>query len=169
MRLNTLFSIANCGRLLKELYFHLENDIICLESVVRHRTTTHPVHSTSQCLSGGDESRSFRSRPGLKVGARGRILSVDAAVAKWVEINGCSTSPTVTYEPDAADDDTRVRHEGYAGGEGDTEVVLCVVEGGGHTWPGGWQYLPERVIGKTSRDIDAGEVIWDFFRDHPKN
>jgi len=26
------------------------------------------------------------------------------------------------------------------------------------------QYLPSRVIGKTSRDIDASEVIWSFFR-----
>ena len=43
-----------------------------------------------------------------------------------------------------------------------------VVDGGGHTWPGGHQYLPEWIIGKTSRDIDANEVIWDFFKKHIK-
>jgi polyhydroxybutyrate depolymerase len=49
-----------------------------------------------------------------------------------------------------------------------TEVILYTVEGGGHTWPGGWQYLPEKIVGKTSRDTDANEVIWDFFKNHSK-
>jgi polyhydroxybutyrate depolymerase len=40
------------------------------------------------------------------------------------------------------------------------------MEGGGHTWPGGHQYLPAWIIGKTSRDIDANEVIWNFFKKH---
>ncbi|NMD03070.1 MAG: phospholipase, partial [Bacteroidales bacterium] len=49
-----------------------------------------------------------------------------------------------------------------------TEVILYAVEGGGHTWPGGFQYLPAWIIGKTSRDIDANEVIWAFFKRHSK-
>ncbi|MCX6008557.1 MAG: hypothetical protein NTW48_00675 [Chloroflexi bacterium] len=47
------------------------------------------------------------------------------------------------------------------------EVVLYAIEGGGHTWPGGLQYLPELVIGKTSREFNASEVIWQFFKEHP--
>jgi polyhydroxybutyrate depolymerase len=43
-------------------------------------------------------------------------------------------------------------------------VTLAVIEGGGHTWPGGYQYLPERFIGRTSRDIDANSLIWNFFK-----
>ncbi len=27
-------------------------------------------------------------------------------------------------------------------------------------------HLPERIIGKTSRDIDANKIIWRFFEDH---
>ena len=48
-------------------------------------------------------------------------------------------------------------------GKNNTEVVLYIIEGGGHTWPGGYQYLNERIIGKTSRDMNAAEVIWNFF------
>jgi len=44
------------------------------------------------------------------------------------------------------------------------EVVLYAVEGGGHTWPGGIQYLPEFVIDKTSREFNVSEVIWEFFK-----
>ncbi|MBA3709395.1 MAG: hypothetical protein H0W83_11335 [Planctomycetes bacterium] len=47
-------------------------------------------------------------------------------------------------------------------------VELCVytIASGGHTWAGGLQYLPERIIGRTSRDFDACDAIWCFFRAH---
>jgi polyhydroxybutyrate depolymerase len=37
------------------------------------------------------------------------------------------------------------------------------VDGGGHTWPGGPQYLPRAMIGPTSGQFDASTTIWDFF------
>ena len=43
------------------------------------------------------------------------------------------------------------------------KVILYEIMGGGHTWPGGSQYLPEWIVGIVSKDINAGEVIWDFF------
>jgi polyhydroxybutyrate depolymerase len=56
----------------------------------------------------------------------------------------------------------------YGNGIQGTEVILYSVDGGGHTWPGGFQYLPAWLIGKTSRDIDANEVIWEFFKKHTR-
>ena len=47
----------------------------------------------------------------------------------------------------------------------DKKVILYTIDGGGHTWPGGLQYLPERIIGKTSKDLDANQLIWDFFKE----
>jgi polyhydroxybutyrate depolymerase len=41
--------------------------------------------------------------------------------------------------------------------------VLYSVKGGGNTWPGGEQYLPEKEVGKTSNAFNANEVIWTFF------
>jgi polyhydroxybutyrate depolymerase len=99
--------------------------------------------------------------------AVGRVLSVAETVRYWVNHNRCAPEPTVTREPDRdPNDGTRVRRETYGGCSEGAEVVVYVVEGGGHTWPAGLQYLPERVIGRTSRDIYANEVIWDFFRKH---
>jgi polyhydroxybutyrate depolymerase len=47
--------------------------------------------------------------------------------------------------------------------------MLYVIEGGGHTWPNTVQYLPVKDIGRMSRDFDATEVIWEFFKKHPKH
>jgi polyhydroxybutyrate depolymerase len=41
-------------------------------------------------------------------------------------------------------------------------VVLYQIEGGGHGWPGGPQYLPARVIGRVPRHLDASEILLDM-------
>jgi polyhydroxybutyrate depolymerase len=114
-------------------------------------------------FNGGEIIGGFR---GIKLG---KVLSVNESVEFWVKHNGCSFIPVVTTEPDRdPKDGTRVKKEEYSGGKNGTEVILYAIEGGGHTWPGGVQYLPARIIGKTSRDIDANEVIWSFFKKHSK-
>ncbi len=45
-------------------------------------------------------------------------------------------------------------------------VEAWIVERGGHTWPGGFPYLPKLLVGATSRDFDASEEIWTFFEKH---
>jgi polyhydroxybutyrate depolymerase len=45
-------------------------------------------------------------------------------------------------------------------------VDLFEVRGGGHTWPSGEQYLGERLVGRVSRELDANQAIWEFFRRH---
>ena len=62
----------------------------------------------------------------------------------------------------------RVRRVTYAGGAGGSEVVCLTIESGGHTWPGGPQYLPAFIVGKTCRDFDGAEEIWRFFDAHPR-
>lgn len=105
----------------------------------------------------------------IRFGGRiyGTVLSVPDTVKFWVEKSGCLAKPMVIRLPEVdPTDGTTVRKEVYAGCWGGAEVVLYAVEGGGHTWPGGWQYLPERIIGKTSREFSASEVIWQFFKAH---
>jgi polyhydroxybutyrate depolymerase len=48
-------------------------------------------------------------------------------------------------------------------GRDNSEVILYTIKGGGHTWPGGYQYLGKWIIGRTCRDMNATEVIWEFF------
>lgn len=98
----------------------------------------------------------------------GPILSVPDAVALIAAFNQCSSTPTITWIPDNdPTDGTRVLITTYSGGNQGTEVVLYAIIGGGHSWPVGWQY-PVTVIGKTCRDIDANEVIWEFFKKHSR-
>jgi len=97
----------------------------------------------------------------------GKVLSVDESVGLWVKADHCKPDPFIEQEPDTDPDDrTTVLKKTYNGGSGGTEVVLFRVDGGGHTWPGGLQYLPAWLIGRTSRDIDANEEIWKFFKKH---
>jgi polyhydroxybutyrate depolymerase len=65
-------------------------------------------------------------------------------------------------------DGCRVKKLTHAKGKHGTEVVLYRIDGGGHTWPNGLQYLPKKIIGKVCRDINGTEVIWEFFKMHPK-
>ncbi len=97
-------------------------------------------------------------------GAGGVILSHFQAIDKWIAINSCSTTPLVNDMPDIANDGTTIKQRIYLGGINGSEVVSYVILNGGHTWPQGFQYLNERIIGKTSQDMNACEVIWTFFK-----
>ena len=98
----------------------------------------------------------------------GIVLSVADTVKFWARKDHCSSSPIITQLPDKDPaDGTKVRKEIYGGCKDGVEVILYAIEGGGHTWPGGLQYLPESIIGKTSREFNASEAIWQFFREHP--
>ena len=96
----------------------------------------------------------------------GEVLSADESVVLWTETNMCSETPETTYYDDINEDDgSVVRRDEYASDVG-ADVVLLTVEGGGHTWPGGWQYLPVKVVGETNGDISGSDVIWEFFEGH---
>lgn len=51
-----------------------------------------------------------------------------------------------------------------AGAEG----VDLAIDGLGHVWPGGRSLLPARWVGPSSDLVRANDVIWDFFRRHPR-
>jgi polyhydroxybutyrate depolymerase len=94
----------------------------------------------------------------------GSVLSVDDAIAKRVALNQCSGRPQIVLLPDTAPrDGTRIKRTVYTDCKNRANVEYYLVEGGGHTWPGGTQYLPARFIGKTSRDLNASDELWAFF------
>jgi polyhydroxybutyrate depolymerase len=59
-----------------------------------------------------------------------------------------------------------VRRLAYTNCAENANVILYTVEGGGHTWPGG-KPLPEWIVGRTTREINASSVLWEFFVEHP--
>lgn len=95
---------------------------------------------------------------------RGKVLSTDETIEIFVLRNGCSEIPEQQElkDRDPADGTRVVRYE-YINEETGNRVVLLKVRGGGHTWPGGWEYLKEKYIGRTSRDINGCDEIWEFF------
>ncbi len=95
----------------------------------------------------------------------GRILSVPETASFWAAHNGCDISPEVTALPDIDPaDGTRVYKRSYRSCVDGVAVMLYEIRGGGHTWPQGRKTLPAFVLGRTSQDLDAGQLIWDFFR-----
>lgn len=104
-------------------------------------------------------------------GGRGRgpsgtdFYSVHHSIDAWVAANGCRPIPQTTPLPDRADDGMNVKQTLYDSGRDGAEVVLVVIEGGGHTWPGREPRM--RVLGASARDISANDMMWDFFQRHP--
>jgi polyhydroxybutyrate depolymerase len=125
---------------------------------------------------------------GVGANARAKFVQMPLrkCIAKWVEHNGCPPEPVVEMLPDLEDDGTRVRRETYGPGKAGAEVILYLIEGGGHAWPGApdlaTRYLEKTKIrgiepdtwyleffrrcGRASRDISANDVIWEFFSRH---
>ena len=93
------------------------------------------------------------------------FYSVQHSIDAWVAANGCEKTPTVTQLADRQDDGTTVRQVRYGSGKEGAEVVLVVIEGGGHTWPGTEPRM--QALGTSTREISANDMMWEFFQRHP--
>jgi polyhydroxybutyrate depolymerase len=98
----------------------------------------------------------------------GRNISLADSVKFWLRHDEIHSRPESTELPSHDTNGTTVHRDVYAGGKEHTEVVVYTIEGGGHTWPGGPQYLPAFLVGKVNHDIDASVVIWDFLSRHKR-
>jgi polyhydroxybutyrate depolymerase len=97
-------------------------------------------------------------------GALGQ-LSIDSTAKLWAAHNGCVGAPTLEVLPDTADDGTTVETMRFTECRRSSEVMLQLVRGGGHTWPGAWGRYPD-FLGPTSREISANEEILEFLLRH---
>lgn len=93
---------------------------------------------------------------------RGLVMSTDDTIDFWRQRNGCNATPSDSAVIDAANDQTRVLRTTWEQCR-QAHVILYRIEGGGHTWPAGSQYLPRRRIGRVSAEIDGATEIWAFF------
>ena len=66
---------------------------------------------------------------------RATFLGAQQTLEKWAELNGCTGEPEVTGNTQM-----------YTDCEGDVEVGLLTIEGGGHAW-------------------GPSDVAWDFLQD----
>jgi polyhydroxybutyrate depolymerase len=91
--------------------------------------------------------------------------SVADTIKQWVKADGCEPAPSVTQYPHKAKDSMSVSRTTYRGGRGGAEVVLVMVDGGGHTWPGQQNHV--QWLGQATMDISANDLMWEFFKAHP--
>lgn len=88
-------------------------------------------------------------------GGGGRFPPIREAVASWAAAIGCQAEPAIT------DVSAHVEMSAYNGCQaGDGAAQLYVVDAGGHTWPGADQFGDPAM---TTQEIDASELIWQFF------
>ena len=81
-----------------------------------------------------------------------------ANVAAWAKRNGCEPTPTDTEVTEA------VTLRTYDCPRG-ADVEMYIVAGGGHAWPGSeFSRSIESIVGLTTFDIDATDVVWKFFQ-----
>jgi polyhydroxybutyrate depolymerase len=86
-------------------------------------------------------------------GVSGQILysSVDDVLSHWSALYSCSQQPDTTFQ----NADYMIKEWTCSG---NTEIKLYLLNKGGHTW-----------FNTSNSCIQANDIIWDFFKAHPKN
>ena len=100
-------------------------------------------------------------------GKAASYLSAEGTYDYWRKHNGIDgTTPQPRLLSGPAGDATQVNWLEQGSGAGGAKVALLTVKEGGHTWPGADAFNVGLPIGKTTRAIDANEVMWEFFSRH---
>ena len=88
-------------------------------------------------------------------------MSTNESISFWVEQNQCDSFPQRNIS-----ESCNIITDTYAGGLNKTEVQLISIVNGSHSWPGGnkgWNGGAE-----PTKEINATDLIWDFFNTHTK-
>ena len=130
-----------------------------------------PVATAARCASGAPLSFiAFNGTADRLVPFEGgsSLEAARASAAHWAAADACEAAPVPSLERDRAPTDgTRVRRWTWTGCATGTAVTLYEVQGGGHSWPGGYQpRIP--ILGRTTRDLSATRTIAAFFMAHPR-
>ncbi|MEM7085839.1 MAG: alpha/beta hydrolase-fold protein [Bacteroidota bacterium] len=136
------------------------------EEQVKEMTTASPF---SMIMIHGDEDPIFPYQEAeimVFKKSRGRVLGVKKSIQFLAGINGNNTNGIVRMLPDISSTDGCTTEQVVYPNPKDPslKIELIRVKGGGHTWPGGKQYLPKKMIGRVSRDFNACDALWEFFK-----
>jgi polyhydroxybutyrate depolymerase len=88
-------------------------------------------------------------------------MSVNKSISFWVQQNHCISFPQRNISESG-----NIIIDTYSGGKNKSEVVLVSIVNGTHSWPGGqkgWENGDEPTL-----EISATDMMWDFFKNHPK-
>lgn len=81
-------------------------------------------------------------------------------MGKWAAQNGCNPTPAQIFRSAHV---TGIQYEDPSHRK---DVIFYTVDDGGHAWPGGLS-IQKFLVGKTTAEINATELMWQFFEQHP--
>jgi polyhydroxybutyrate depolymerase len=84
-------------------------------------------------------------------------LSVAESIQFWVKANQCNPIAKTTISPSR-----NIIQDTYTPCANQTEVILYSIVNGGHAWPGSTRG------DRPTQKISAGDLLWEFFKTHPK-
>jgi len=93
----------------------------------------------------------------------GNVLSAQSTASFWRAADNCAQTPVISNPPNTVTDGTSVQASVATGCAGGSGVEFLTILHGGHTWPGGLQYLPAAVVGKTTRQFGASAQLAAYF------
>jgi len=93
--------------------------------------------------------------------------SLDDTVRAWLTVNKASPMPKLFPMPDLADDGMSTIRQEYQAPATHAPVIVYLIKGGGHTWPG--SVRSTRFLGDSTLDFDANEIMWEFLVRVTKN
>lgn len=165
--------ISNGGFFSQKLACDLADRITAVASVAATMPeplvpACHPSRPVSVMFMQGTDDPLVHIEGGAVAKTHGRNISLADAVGFWVVHNQTAKKPDSADLPHHDPNGTSIHRDIYQGGKQGSEVVVYTVRGGGHTWPGGEPYLPAFLVGKVNHDIDASNVIWEFFSRHSR-
>jgi polyhydroxybutyrate depolymerase len=95
---------------------------------------------------------------------RGAVISTDSTMAYWRMNDSCDGKPVVHDYPDInTSDSSMVTSYLYLNNATGKKVELVKVIDGGHIVPNNGFSMWPKGLGRVNKDINAPEVIWDFF------
>jgi polyhydroxybutyrate depolymerase len=127
----------------------------------------HPTSPVSVLIINGREDPLVPYEGGAVGKTHGTIVSTERALHLWLDADDLHGEPHVRDVAAKKNGDCSEQWRTWSGRNG-SAVTMVALADGGHTWPGGMQYLPKAIVGAVCPELDASHAIWDFFRQHPK-
>lgn len=106
----------------------------------------------------GGSGRSFDENPEWVTDFR----SVEDSFNQWLSYNGLADEPERVFTGEGVTCDL------YATDTTSVAMQLCVLETGGHTWPGGAAAARRSGL-EPNQALNATDVIWEFFLEHGRD
>ncbi len=165
--------ISNGGTMVYRLACQLSDEIAAVAVVEANQLEIdcNPNRAVSIMHVHGMEDKFFPYSGGVSEEISDNLQPVEETVLDWAERNGCSIEPVEYSEVNGCTT--------YGGCERGVEVVLCLLENQGHTWPGPGVYAGARtcesdpegnlcnilknVTGPRRYDFNVNDKIWEFF------